>query len=316
MVAARRLACPMSIPAIEARLRTHPDDHASWLVYADWLEERGDDARGRLILLQHRRASARVEADARALQREVDALVGEHREGWARGAPPGAEIAWQHGFVVGLTLPWAEEALDGLAAWLDGPDARLLATLRIRLADEAEEIDLDDFDYDDPTPDLTGRVPADLLDRFTALDLRQIVTLDLAYGALGAEGARAVAAARLGQPESLDLRYCRLGDDGARAVAEAPALASVRSLWLHGNHVGPEGAMALAASPHLGSLRALDLRFDPIGEHGAAALARSPVVSGLTVLRLHPEDIGPAGVRALAESPRLPSDLRRFWSAR
>ena len=52
----------MRAPALERELRLQSSAWEPWLVYADWLSER-DDVRGRLIALEHHRATTRLRPD-------------------------------------------------------------------------------------------------------------------------------------------------------------------------------------------------------------------------------------------------------------
>src|SRR5689334_9362794 len=94
-------------PALERTLREHPDDEAAWMVYGDWLLERGD-VRGALIQLEHRHARARA-ADRPALRREIDALVQQHQRRWRRALPKGVAVqTWKHGFPTKVAVTWSE----------------------------------------------------------------------------------------------------------------------------------------------------------------------------------------------------------------
>src|SRR4051794_9495174 len=67
----------------ERAVYDHPHDESLWLVYADWLEERGD-ARGELVRVQ--RALCRMPAqDERlpALQERKRKLFAAHQQEWA-----------------------------------------------------------------------------------------------------------------------------------------------------------------------------------------------------------------------------------------
>src|SRR5437588_11178072 len=76
-------------------IRDHPDDVGPRLVYADWLEERGECDRAELIRLQ-----CRGEDEGRARQ-----LVHLYGESWAGvAARHSYGVAFRHGFVEEVTV--------------------------------------------------------------------------------------------------------------------------------------------------------------------------------------------------------------------
>jgi uncharacterized protein (TIGR02996 family) len=287
--------------ALEERLRRHPEDAESWLVYADWLSEQGD-ARGELIGLEHRRMTS-----------ETTAFLEQHRDEWSIAeAPPQAELTWRSGFVVSAAFLCSDETIDRLPALLAHPSARLLGELRLRFPSHDEEDDEAMFeDGYEPPP-----VDASLLQRVLATDLSRIRSLSFDYTVLGDAGAEAlVRAPQVTALISLDLRYAALGDPAAELLAEWPGMHEVATLKLQRNRIGARGARALASSQQLERLTSLDLRLNPIGAEGARALATSPHLARLTALHLYGDDVGPEGAAALARSPTLPANLRRYWAA-
>ncbi len=104
-------------PELEARLLADPTDTQTYLVYADWLSQRGDP-RGELITLQHaqqerrpaRRAvagSGRDQEDERGggdpeLAAAIERLLWEHGQEWvgpAAAQPKQAVLEWELGHV-------------------------------------------------------------------------------------------------------------------------------------------------------------------------------------------------------------------------
>jgi uncharacterized protein (TIGR02996 family) len=291
-------------------IRRDPDSWEPWLVFADWLSERGD-ARGRLIGLEHRLATTTMSAEQRAgLRGEIDELVAAHQAAWSLAqVPEGWGLQWRHGFVVGLALPLEEANLERLRSALDDPALRLLMSLRVCFASEAD--DEPDFDEDyEPEP-----VPAALLRSLLELELEGVLELGFEYTPLGAAGVELLAGwSGLSQLRALDLRYNELGDAALAPLFESGRLAELRTLKLQRNRLGPAGAVALAGARSLERLTLLDLRDNPIGADGAAALAASASLRELEALYLYLSDVGPAGARALAESPHLPLHIRRHWA--
>ena len=113
LLSAGTLVARAMIDTIDAQLlaaiRQHPDDDAPRLVYADWLEERGELARARLIALLCRIAALPAwEREAVEARREVDVLVCDHGERWRDELPSLDGVAWTtfaRGFVDGVRVP-------------------------------------------------------------------------------------------------------------------------------------------------------------------------------------------------------------------
>lgn len=83
---------------LEAELQADPDDPDRYLVYADWLQERGDP-RGLLVAIRRRIATASSDAerfDAQAAEAELFAAHGAELRGPLDAYPRGA-IAWHLG---------------------------------------------------------------------------------------------------------------------------------------------------------------------------------------------------------------------------
>jgi uncharacterized protein (TIGR02996 family) len=89
-------------PFLQA-IRETPDDDAPRLVYADWLDDHGDEARAEFIRLQCRLARMdEDDPDRHDLQERVWAMEHEHRLRWAAGYPKLSGIEWaiyRRGFV-------------------------------------------------------------------------------------------------------------------------------------------------------------------------------------------------------------------------
>lgn len=91
-------------PELEARILADRADRGAYLVYADWLAERGDP-RGELVVVQTRLEGAR--GDAALCAREAG-LLAEHRRAWlgALAACGDDELGctWHRGFVTALRI--------------------------------------------------------------------------------------------------------------------------------------------------------------------------------------------------------------------
>src|SRR5262245_50511584 len=73
--------------AFLADIRANPEDDASRLIYADWLEDHGDPVRAEFIRLQCQLArvspASRTSSRVAALERREVQLWEEHRDEWA-----------------------------------------------------------------------------------------------------------------------------------------------------------------------------------------------------------------------------------------
>ncbi len=89
---------------LEARILADRADRGAYLVYADWLTERGDP-RGELVVVQSRLETARTDA---ALRTRESRLLAEHARSWlgslAACGDDELECQWQRGFVTALRI--------------------------------------------------------------------------------------------------------------------------------------------------------------------------------------------------------------------
>jgi len=107
---------------LEAQLRDHPEDVDSHLVYADWLQSRGDP-HGELIAIQHALATK----PTAALKREQSAWFARHFK-----KPTRVELTWTRGFVRELTIKrLGPSDVDPTRELLQHPACRFLDKLAI-----------------------------------------------------------------------------------------------------------------------------------------------------------------------------------------
>src|SRR5262245_403802 len=90
--------------AFLADIIEHPDDDAPRLIYADWLDEHGDEARAEFIRVQIElsRAPDMDEARRDALEAREAALLRRHAEEWRARVPLPEGIAWDETWRVDL----------------------------------------------------------------------------------------------------------------------------------------------------------------------------------------------------------------------
>jgi len=254
--------------AFLAAIAAAPDDDLPRLVFADWLDERGDAARAEFVRLQC--AAARGEL---ADHDRIAALEAEHGTAWLG---PLARVAFQVEFRRGVV----EHAVLSARAFLaHGPSLRREAPVRGLTLLGA------------------GRVLPELV---RGPLLAGLSALHLTGARLGDDGVRLLATC----PALAGLGTLRLGDNsvsdtGVAALARGPDLSGLTTLVLRDNAVGDGGAWELASAPRLGRLTTLDLAGNEIGPSGVEALhtaRRLPALTGLDVTGQRP----PAGRRLRA----------------
>lgn len=302
-----------------AQIAAAPDDAGPYLVYADWLQQRGDP-RGQLIVLQ---ATGAPEAEQRAL---IDAHL--ELRGPDVGLDPAPAIAWEYGYWRRLELGaygWApdDRALAGAAAFAGAPSARFLRELsiRARTRDAAATalaiararrgtlhalsavVGRGAFD-DASLRALAACTRLRALELFACNDvtaaglahlsaLRELARLDLRQAPLDDAGAAALRGLPL-RDVSFDV-VRDLTPVGVRALAAAP----LERLRLAGLPLRDMHAAALAGHA---TLAAVDLAGAPLDEVGCRALAALPA---LRELSLAGSPLSPAATRALADAPGL-----------
>jgi uncharacterized protein (TIGR02996 family) len=311
-----------------------PDDDGLRLVFADWLEERGDP-RAEFIRVQFAlEQGTEVSAVLTLIHRQQE-LLHAHREQWAG---PVAELAddctFRCGFVEGVTVDADTFLEKGHVLFQFAP----VRSVKLWLADSSvipklvacpwlerlEGLSLEQANIGD----LGAQVLVD------SPKLRQLKHLNLQMNLLELSGARAVAGSphlarltslvlsdnpigdlglhaivasdRLPELVRLELRHCDLSDSGIRGLARARMMGQLDELNLAHNHrIGAAGARALAAAPLLAQLRSLDLSAASMDTSAVKALARSPHLRGLAQLNLSQNLIGTHGAEALVQSPYL-----------
>jgi uncharacterized protein (TIGR02996 family) len=227
-----------------------PDDDGPRLVYADWLEERGDP-QGEFIRVQLALASL-PEGDPRRWELEAreGSLLKDHESEWVGplGRPLAGMLsgwAFRRGFIEELTV----EARGLL------PHADTV----FRLA---------------PIRHLQVYLARSRISQLANLpQLARLSTLGLDRNSLGDEGVGALASSpHLSQLAHLALRWNHVGDAGVEALAASACLPRLATLTLIGNEIGDRGALALARSASLSRLTALELYHNPLGQRGREAL--------------------------------------------
>ncbi|WP_051065566.1 hypothetical protein [Nocardiopsis potens] len=310
----------MQLATLEQALRERPGDRASWIAYAERLTERGD-ARGELIRLEQRRERLPPVRRGEA-EREIAALVEEHRKDWDAELPPEADVLERrYGFAAKVRVEWSDRAPVAVNEVMRSP---FVTALQLAPDDRMDDAPW----YEDPWDEAPGEEPTEphpSLDAgaLATLDLGRLTELELPYLRIGAIGAGALAvsahvradpsgtgAAGAGRLDALDLRYCGIGDSGLAGLADSPRFSGARRLHLQRNMLTAEGVRALH---RFDRLTELDLRYNDLGEEGVRALLAAPFAGSLRRLLLNPADTGAGGARMLASATLLPPGIRSYW---
>jgi uncharacterized protein (TIGR02996 family) len=277
-----------------------PDDDSPRLVYADWLQEHGDDAaaaaRAEFIRLQIEHA--RLDEDdywrRQDFRRREEALVAEHGAAWRAELPAWTrcETCWfRRGFVALVSASAVQFSHEGAelrrCVPLEGVRLRGLAHYwGIPKGPEFAGLRLLNLSHEDDDELLS---PSDVCALANSPQLGNLEVLSLALQEWISDGGlRGVA--RGGWPQR----------------ENEPRLESLRELYLGCCHITAVGLEELANSPHRDRLTTLDVYGNRIGARGASLLRAFPNLAALQASNLG------AGVSTLMSSPHLRS-LRSLW---
>lgn len=271
-----------------AAVRADPDDDRPRLVFADWLEERGDEPRARFVRLQveaarhpwgtRRRIDTLREAEDLRLEHE-DAWLGPWRDRLVRWR-------WHRGFVAEATVTGA--TFDRHAIELFGEHL-------------VDRIGFCDDDGDplgaDAVPAIVGH-PAFVHVR--SLDILGVTPVRSPYGGWHSE---------FRDPPIPVEEWLReiAANESLTAFREYRPGASVRRYnnFDDDSGVDPTAIEAFCRAPHLGNVTSLDLRGCPLAESGgrdriAALVAEAPFARNLVRLGIEPWKLGDEAVLRIA----------------
>jgi uncharacterized protein (TIGR02996 family) len=322
-----------------------PDDDSLRLIYADWLEERGDP-RGEFIRVQYALAGMDADDPRRGpLEAREQTLLTEHAAGWA-GPLPGLveKYTFGRGFVEKVTLDAQGFLERGRELFRLSPVQTVrLSRWHSQIASVASAphlarvrgLDLRHLRlFDVGSAPLRSLLSSLYLDRLTSLDLTSnhigdagaaflagsprmvgVTALHLAVNNIGTAGLHSLArSSNFPRLATLDLSGNPLGLRWVPGI-ESSSMPELRELNLSGTGLRELDVQDLKASPPFVGLEKLDLRFNQISDDGALTLSAAPEMAKLRVLKLGYNPVGTRGVRALASSPQMSQlttlDLRR-----
>jgi uncharacterized protein (TIGR02996 family) len=269
-----------------------PEDDAPRLVYADWLEDHGDEhdrARAEFIRLQCQQGRMAPDDPKDQPAKLAAALRAAHARTWRNRDIPWSVrgqckvTGFQRGFWESAevwfdadTYPVRGEQVAALLA------ANPFRSLRIfggasdvapALARCPQAGSLRRLEVEGDPHGAAFLHAADVAALAGSPHLAGLQELRLYIHEFGDEGARALAGSpHLRNLSVLRFSTCRIGDSGVEALAESEVLAKVTHLHLPYNDIGGEGALALVRAPHLGQLQVLELDGDDLGAAALEAL--------------------------------------------
>jgi len=281
-----------------AAIRADPDSDAPRMVYADWLQQRGE-VMGEWIAVLLRGD----DGVARAATAHWRALFDQ-------------DVRIERGMPAALTL-YAAQLVPALVDNLRGTMIR--------------DLDLRDGNLSDANVDVLERAAARMAVRTLRFGMwckdgeharmwpwfADVAALELPRG-LGDDAGRALAAApwrhlarlHIDGPHGYAGRAGQFGDAAAVALTRAPALArGLRALAVTSLNIGARGAAALVDGTL--PLASLDLTGNPIHDAGVVEMLRGPGVARLHTLSLVGVGVRDGAAAALAQTPAL-ANLRRL----
>jgi uncharacterized protein (TIGR02996 family) len=311
-------------------IREDPDDDGLRLIYADWLEERGDP-RGEFIRVQVELART-PPSDPRVplWKKREHQLLAANRDAWVRplrellqedaaslrdwrlvgGSRHDGDGLFRRGFPEKLTLEvrtFVERGesllrlapLRHLCLWGAGDGGAAPALARCPHLAGIETLEFNDY-FRSPLDAVGMRELA------TGQYLGRLKHLLLYRNHLGDAGAAAVAAAWWPAGlRSLVLSDNGLSAEGVRELVASPHLSGLTMLLLNNNELGSAGGMAFSHWSHPANLALLSLNRCGLGDEGVSTLVRCPLLATVEALRLNGNGITDQGAAALASSPLL-----------
>ncbi len=272
-------------------IRENPADDGPRLVYADWLEERGQTWRAEFIRTQCDLARLKPRQHGRGpLNKRVDYLLKDHwrtlfgdlagliRERAAGTLEPRAESYGRYRRIRGIDVEIKRGFIDSI------------------------EISVADFARYGPA-----------LMRQSVVDHLCILG---SYNHFGVQPFRTRVARMLkdelplARPRSFELSNCGLSFSSYRLLLSGSGFSRTQRLWFTNSRVGDDELALIARSRQLSNLVELSLQSNSFGDRGLQLLSESPHLNSLGLLRIndnwHYDGYSLAGLIELAESAQLP----------
>lgn len=302
----------------------NPDEDAPRLVFADWLEEQGENDRAEFIRVQIERARL-PKWDARQIRLRLRerALLEEHGRKWKQALPRIRGIAWEEcrrGFVATATFSsFAVLRANASACWAAAPIEVVSVPWprggepldRITPIAGLRELSLTQMPGDSREVDQLAEAP--FFSTLRAVNIRG--------GSLETEGFRRfLASPHLGNLTALRVPSNSIGSGGVRALFHAASLTSLEELDLseRDNYdrygetpiIEAVDVGALATWTGMDRLRSLTLSGNSVGREGLRALLRSQRATGLKELVIRDTGLNALAMQEFgAARPELQLDV-------
>lgn len=320
-------------------IRRQPDDTVARLIYADWLEERGD-ARAELIRVQCELEthtdipedfSLALKARERELITDLESQCLTDLEALAiravrfRGGLVDAVIVegdrfLQHGRILSRWAP-ALRSLDWRRMPRDAGTA-LRQALRSPFLSAITELDLSDNSIGrSGIPELAEarrteqlrslyvsqtRLAGPGMQELMRAALWSLERLDCSQNELSPFDVQALTRSeQFAKLTRLNLGHNTVADDGLRMLSQWERLRSLRDINLSYNDIGPAGLKALAVSEHLVDLESLDLSGNTLHGAGVQEIASASNFGRLRVLNMNDAGLEATDLTRLVRSPYL-----------
>ena len=312
-------------------IRENLADDMPRLIYADWLEDQGDEAalmRSELIRVQCRLARLTAEdpcydeLEGRSLQlmelfqewlKPLRDIINYHqvRRGMVEGVTLSTELLVTHGQHLPQLAPFAMVTLDADEAdWgrmVECPHLRHVHRIDAR-GDMNGDAAVEALADSPNVGQLRGlvmhscRMTTACVPHLLRLDLSRLELLNVGANNLGDEGmAELCAHPALGNLLDLGVGGNDLHAGSAQALATSSVLRRLRRINIGANYLDDDDIELLAAAPNLASLRDLDVRANEFHQRGAMALAASPYLKDLEFLDVSGNTLRSRASRALTK---------------
>jgi len=256
-----------------AAIIDRPDDDLPRLVYADFLEESGDEMRAEFIRVhcELERLPADDGARPALLKRGLELFI--YRGAWIIPGMTATKQHFRRGFVESMETT-AESVVEFANVIFTTTPLRHLRAIN----------------SDGP------------VDRFVRIEnLARLVSLDVSNGS-SSTVSQIVHEASLTNLRRLAVRNCRIWSEGLVAISQSAVIERLAALDLAGNPLADEGMETIAHNSNFSGLTSLILRGDDQAEErcihaeGAQSLANSRTLTNLEILDLSGNYLGDTGL--------------------
>jgi len=274
-----------------AAIWEYPHEDAPRLVYSDWLEDHGNEARAEFIRVQCELAAMDPDnPESKPLQEREARLWKGHGKAWKTGLPNLLKAApFQRGF----PFPRRRAVTGNQFLKLSSSDLAPAPLWNFRINQAQKTI---------------ARVVASAC-------MSRVGILEILPQQISKDAASVLSAANFTNISDLHLSANWIGNPGITALAANPSVACLRNLSVHSSDLDDGAIASLVSAPWFGALRSLELgnnSFDSPGLMSVVKAATSGNLRDLSVRGLaagHKTRFDDESLEALFQAPHL-KDLR------